>query len=70
MKKVRLVVRNAGPLKVEGDVELVDGSGNPIDRGERTVVLLCRCGASRHRPFCDGSHCRVAFEPVEAVGEE
>lgn len=64
MGKVRLVVRNGGPLKVEGDVELVDGKGNAFDRGERSVILLCRCGNTRNRPFCDGSHCRLAFETV------
>lgn len=66
MERVRLVVRNGGPLKVEGEFDLVDSKGRPIDRGERSVILLCRCGNTQHRPFCDGAHCRVAFEPPAA----
>lgn len=48
-----------GPLKVEGAMELVSGTGRTIDR--RTQAVLCRCGASARKPFCDGSHARVGF---------
>jgi len=27
----------------------------------RNRVTLCRCGASKHKPFCDGSHAAVRF---------
>jgi CDGSH-type Zn-finger protein len=60
--KTRLIVRHGGPLRVEGDVDLVDASGQRIDADGRPVILLCRCGASRCLPFCDGSHNRVGFE--------
>lgn len=59
---VRIKVRAGGPLAIEGPVLLVDAEGNPIDTGERKVILLCRCGASRSGPFCDGSHYRIGFE--------
>lgn len=44
----------AGPLWVVGGIALVgaDGRSYPI----RNRVTLCRCGASRNKPFCDGSH--------------
>lgn len=48
-----------GPLKVEGNMELVSGTGRTVDR--RTRAFLCRCGASMRKPFCDGSHTRVGF---------
>jgi CDGSH-type Zn-finger protein len=56
MSKVRLTVNNNGSLKVEGDFEIVDRSGNPYGLKGRTIVSLCRCGRSQNKPFCDGSH--------------
>jgi CDGSH-type Zn-finger protein/uncharacterized Fe-S cluster protein YjdI len=49
-----LAIREAGPYAVRGDIRL---DGAPI--GYRAT--LCRCGASRHKPYCDGSHHDVAF---------
>jgi CDGSH-type Zn-finger protein len=49
-----------GPLLVRGEFELVDQDGNAIDPG-RDTVALCRCGKSRHRPFCDGTHNLIRF---------
>ena len=46
-----------GPLLVRGAFQLVDQDGNEIAVGGReTVTALCRCGKSRLRPFCDGTH--------------
>jgi hypothetical protein len=44
-----------GPLVVRGSFELLDSEGNAIGR-RRNPVALCRCGKSRARPFCDGTH--------------
>jgi CDGSH-type Zn-finger protein len=49
-----------GPLLIRGDYVIQDQDGNPIEPG-REVVALCRCGKSRIRPFCDGSHKLVGF---------
>jgi CDGSH-type Zn-finger protein len=49
-----------GPLLVRGPVRLVDQDGNAID-ADRDPVALCRCGKSRMRPFCDGSHKLTRF---------
>lgn len=49
-----------GPLLVRGPVRLQDQDGNEIAL-DRTPVALCRCGKSRLRPFCDGSHKLVRF---------
>ncbi len=49
-----------GPLLVRGDFCLQDQDGNEIDAGRETIAL-CRCGKSRTRPFCDGSHKLVDF---------
>jgi len=48
-----------GPYIVTGGIELVDP-----EHGGRTVAaryLLCRCGRSADKPFCDGSHRVVGF---------
>ncbi|MEJ1966885.1 MAG: ferritin-like domain-containing protein [Gammaproteobacteria bacterium] len=53
--QVNLVaVREAGPYAVRGDLRL---NGEPA--GFRAT--LCRCGASKNKPFCDGSHHDVNF---------
>jgi CDGSH-type Zn-finger protein len=49
-----------GPLLVRGPFRLVDQEGREIET-HRDVVALCRCGKSRLRPFCDGSHKLVRF---------
>jgi CDGSH-type Zn-finger protein len=50
-----------GPYLVRGPVRLLDQNGNEIELTRRTVAL-CRCGKSRTRPFCDGTHKLVGFE--------
>jgi CDGSH-type Zn-finger protein len=49
-----------GPLVVRGPFVLADQDGNDIAVGRRTVAL-CRCGKSRIRPFCDGTHKTIRF---------
>lgn len=49
-----------GPYLVRGPVSLCDQDGAEIETG-RAIIALCRCGRSRMRPFCDGSHHVVRF---------
>ncbi len=51
-------LRNAS-LKLEGAMEIHNAKGEEIFRGNE--ASLCRCGASRNKPFCDGSHSRIGF---------
>lgn len=55
-------VFNNGPLRVEGEFEILDAEGKTFGLGGRTVIGLCRCGLSENKPFCDGSHNRQGFE--------
>jgi uncharacterized Fe-S cluster protein YjdI/CDGSH-type Zn-finger protein len=52
-----------GPLYVTGPIRIVDADGNLIREDVR--VALCRCGASRNKPFCDGTHEDVGFRTEE-----
>lgn len=58
---VVIKVRDDGPYKVTGPVTIIDVDGNAWALPEGSVVL-CRCGASRTKPFCDGSHKEIGFQ--------
>ena len=47
-------VRENGPLALHGDLRLTG-------EAPRLRATLCRCGASSHKPFCDGSHTAAGF---------
>ncbi|HXE58878.1 MAG TPA: CDGSH iron-sulfur domain-containing protein [Gemmatimonadales bacterium] len=67
--RCRITVNPHGALRIEGDFELVDERGRVYGLGGRTSVALCRCGASRRKPFCDGRHNTCGFRddaPVAA----
>jgi CDGSH-type Zn-finger protein len=49
-----------GPYLVRGPVVLRDQAGRSITINRKTVAL-CRCGKSRMRPFCDGTHHVIRF---------
>lgn len=58
----RITVKNNGSIQVDGEFELCDQSGNKFDIGEKKTVWLCRCGYSKNKPFCDGSHKTSDFQ--------
>lgn len=59
--EVKVAALPNGPIFVQGrTVHVVDDDGNPIRVDTR--VALCRCGASRRKPFCDGSHRLIGFQ--------
>lgn len=49
-----------GPLVCKGRVELINGANETIGVSENAA--LCRCGQSKNKPFCDGTHSQVGFE--------
>jgi CDGSH-type Zn-finger protein len=58
----KITVKNNGSIRVEGDFGLFDLSGKRFDLNGRTTISLCRCGHSKDKPFCDGSHREVGFQ--------
>lgn len=49
-----------GPLQVTGEIEVQDATGQPLP-AKTGPVYLCRCGASKNKPFCDGAHKAISF---------
>ncbi len=49
-----------GPLKLDGPMEITTGTGRGLGKMRR--AFICRCGASKTKPFCDGSHKDIGFE--------
>jgi CDGSH-type Zn-finger protein/uncharacterized Fe-S cluster protein YjdI len=60
-------VRENGPYAFRASIQL---DGEP---GFSNRMTLCRCGASKHKPFCDGSHNEIRFvasgEPATGKAE-
>ncbi|MEI6098989.1 MAG: CDGSH iron-sulfur domain-containing protein [Alphaproteobacteria bacterium] len=56
---IDLLPQPDGPLKLVGSVEVVTGTGHTVNRA--TQLFLCRCGASKNKPYCDGSHKAMGF---------
>ena len=56
MENIRITVSLNGPYIVEGCVDVVDQEGNSFSLSNDTRIVLCRCGRSSNKPFCDGTH--------------
>jgi len=53
-------VKENGSIRVTGTVDFVDEDGNVVET--KTDFSLCRCGHSKEKPYCDGSHKAAGFE--------
>ena len=59
-EKVTMRVKPNGSIRVTGEVDFLDADGSVVDT--KTDFSLCRCGHSKEKPFCDGSHKAAGFE--------
>lgn len=57
-KPVITVVKN-GPYIVKGLEHFRDSAGRELP--VQPAMSLCRCGASKNKPYCDGSHTKIGF---------
>lgn len=57
----KVTVNANGPVKVEGEFQLLDAAGNEFDVAGKPAIFLCRCGNTKNSPFCDGSHRTCQF---------
>jgi len=79
MAQPKIIVSTDGPYIVSGDVPLTMQTITPNAQGESwewvagrsfettETYELCRCGRSRHKPFCDGSHTTPHFRGTETA---
>jgi len=73
-RKPSITLAKDGPYRVAGGIELDDYSASRPQSKEH--YTLCRCGSSKNKPFCDGSHWHVGFKdeevtiPLEKNGDE
>ncbi len=62
MTDITIAVRRNGPLKISGPIAIVDAEGVPFELPPGSAVVLCRCGHSKNKPFCDATHREIGFE--------
>lgn len=80
--KKKIVVSKDGPYLVSGNIPLAkekiiaDKNGMPIKwaKGDKypdqQTYALCRCGKSRNKPYCDGTHAKVSFNGTETASRK
>jgi CDGSH iron-sulfur domain-containing protein 3 len=67
---VVIKVRKNGPYKVTGPVTVIDADGNEFELPEGDGIVLCRCGGSKTKPFCDKTHSKIGFEGAEQARQD
>ncbi len=75
----KIVIRRNGPYIIHGNIplvrkiQIVSEYGEPLTWEKRETFetvetyTLCRCGNSRKKPFCDGSHTKIRFNGIETA---
>ena len=68
---IEIKVRANGPYKVTGPIRLIDADGNEFDiPDDGKPIVLCRCGGSKTKPFCDATHSEIGFEAATRAVRE
>ena len=67
--QVEIKVRDNGPYKITGPVRLIDAEGHAFVYDDTRPIVLCRCGRSRCKPFCDTSHKETDFSSCPRATE-
>jgi 3-phenylpropionate/trans-cinnamate dioxygenase ferredoxin subunit len=61
MDEVKITCMKNGPFEVVGKTVITDGNGKVVSSADKNTYHLCRCGGSKNKPFCDGTHSRIHF---------
>lgn len=62
MEEVRIHCLKNGPYEVIGELTIVDANGKTVSSKGASTYHLCRCGGSKKKPMCDGTHERISFK--------
>ena len=80
--KAKVVISKNGPYLISGNLPLEketivsDNEGNSVrwQKGEKYPnkenYALCRCGHSRNKPYCDGTHQKIGFDGTETASRQ
>ena len=61
-----ITLRDNGPLLVQVPITVIDAAGTQFKLpADKPAIALCRCGQSKIKPFCDGSHKACNFMAAE-----
>ena len=52
----KIKIERNGSINIQGGIELIDDNNSSGLLDSKEHYSLCRCGASKHKPFCDGTH--------------
>ncbi len=66
-EKTKVIIIKNGPFLVKGSFKILDVDGNEIV--SENTASLCRCGHTKNRPFCDGSHIHHNFKIDDSNSE-
>lgn len=55
-----IAILPGGPIWVRGGIPILAENGQPWE--PRNRVTVCRCGRSKNKPYCDGTHQRIHFD--------
>jgi len=55
----------SGPIWLKGGIQLESADGTFYEKRNR--MTLCRCGKSKNKPFCDGSHIQSGFNDGDKI---
>lgn len=60
MDEIIIEIRKNGSIKIPGPIKIVNEEGNETILDQERISL-CRCGASKNKPFCDTTHRTIGF---------
>ena len=61
--EMKITVFNDGPIEVAGPLTVLNEDGAVVAKYEEgEMIYFCRCGQSKDKPFCDGSHDDCKFK--------
>jgi CDGSH-type Zn-finger protein len=67
MADVTVKALKSGPYEISGEAKILDHAGKEYAESAIDPIYLCRCGHSKNKPFCDGSHKDIGFKAEETA---